>query len=270
MTAPSSIPPIPVATRNAAKSAYSSDNFFLIVGGRLAALLGDTYQNGFHSTELISRREKPPLTIVTIFQFIEKLSDDQAAEATRMRVDWKYALHLSMNYSGLPATSLCEYRQWVLQEPARQHSFRLILDRLVDNDLLVGYQNQSHEVRAVLDEVCSVTRLDKIFKAMQLAIGALATRQPEWLRTVALPHWYERYHWMTAASNPPKTKGERESLARSIGADASYLLEAFRRHPSQDPVLAEILDLEEMLNRHFIRQHGDLSWRAAGCAYCQN
>jgi transposase len=40
------------------------------------------------------------LALVTIFQFIEKLSDRAAADAVRSRIDWKYALSLELTDSG--------------------------------------------------------------------------------------------------------------------------------------------------------------------------
>ena len=40
------------------------------------------------------------LAFVTIFQYLEDLSDRQAAESMRMRLDWKYALHQPVDYAG--------------------------------------------------------------------------------------------------------------------------------------------------------------------------
>jgi transposase len=40
------------------------------------------------------------LAFVTVFQFMEKLPDRQAAEAVRIRLDWKYALRLPLTYAG--------------------------------------------------------------------------------------------------------------------------------------------------------------------------
>jgi hypothetical protein len=40
------------------------------------------------------------LALVSVMQFAENLSDRQAAEAVRARIDWKYALSLPLNESG--------------------------------------------------------------------------------------------------------------------------------------------------------------------------
>ena len=40
------------------------------------------------------------LALVTVFQFLENLSDRQAADAVRARIDWKYALGLELTDTG--------------------------------------------------------------------------------------------------------------------------------------------------------------------------
>jgi len=43
-------------------------------------------------------------------QYVEGLSDRQAAEAVRARIDWKYALSLALDDPGFDASVLCEFR----------------------------------------------------------------------------------------------------------------------------------------------------------------
>ena len=50
------------------------------------------------------------LALVSVMQFAEHLSDRQAAEAVRARIDWKYALSLPLNESGFHYSALSEFR----------------------------------------------------------------------------------------------------------------------------------------------------------------
>jgi transposase len=50
------------------------------------------------------------LALVTVLQFAAGLSDRQAAEAVRMRIDWKYALALDLTDPGFDYSVLCEFR----------------------------------------------------------------------------------------------------------------------------------------------------------------
>jgi len=66
------------------------------------------------------------VTLVTRFQFAEGLSDRQAADAVRSRIDWKYALSLELADAGFDHTVLSEFRSRLLTGEAEQ----LLFDRL--------------------------------------------------------------------------------------------------------------------------------------------
>jgi transposase len=50
------------------------------------------------------------LTLVTLLQFLEHLSDRQAADAVRARIGWKYALGLGLTGPGFHLSVLTEFR----------------------------------------------------------------------------------------------------------------------------------------------------------------
>lgn len=50
------------------------------------------------------------LALITVMQFAEGLSDRQAADAVRSRIDWKYALGLELTDSGFDYSVLKEWR----------------------------------------------------------------------------------------------------------------------------------------------------------------
>jgi transposase len=61
------------------------------------------------------------LALVTVMQFAETLTDRQAADAVRGRIDWKYALSLELTDEGFDASVLSEFRSRLVQHPlARQ------------------------------------------------------------------------------------------------------------------------------------------------------
>jgi transposase len=51
------------------------------------------------------------LALVCIMQYMENHTDRQAAEAVRMRIDWKYALSLDLTDPGFDFSVLSEFRQ---------------------------------------------------------------------------------------------------------------------------------------------------------------
>ena len=90
------IPPVPDDTARIARAAFPRGNPYL----RLRDRLGPVFDNaGF--ADLDPRRGQPAytpwrLSLVTLLQFREGLSDRQAAEAVRARIDWKYLLALEL------------------------------------------------------------------------------------------------------------------------------------------------------------------------------
>ncbi len=58
------------------------------------------------------------LAVVLVLQYIEKLTDQQAADAVRTRVDWKYALGLTLDDPGFDASVLSQFRVRLLETNA--------------------------------------------------------------------------------------------------------------------------------------------------------
>jgi transposase len=66
---------------------------------------------------------------VTVFQFLEHLSDRQAADAVRSRIDWKYALSLELDDPGFHFSVLTEFRARLIAS----HAEYLLLDRMLEH-----------------------------------------------------------------------------------------------------------------------------------------
>src|SRR5215204_1159883 len=87
---PQPVPPVPADTGRIARAAFPRGNPYLLLRDRLGPVFDDA---GF--ADLYPRRGQPAYTpwrlaLVTLLQFREGLSDRQAAEAVRARIDWKY------------------------------------------------------------------------------------------------------------------------------------------------------------------------------------
>jgi transposase len=239
---PESFPPLPADTLCAAKSVFHIENLYLVIGDQLDPLFGD-----LNPDELDAFSARPAgvpftLAMLTIFQFAEDLPDHQAAMAVRTRMDWKYALHLPMDYPGIDHSELREFRQWLRLDPGGQRVFQRMLTRLARLGLLGSKDKRRAYVDDVLKAVDILSRVEELAEAMSLALEALAARQPDWLRAISLPHWYGRYGPKLATLYRSSCKEEHEALARAIGADISYLLEAIAE--AGNPDLARLPEVQ--------------------------
>ena len=89
---------LPDDTARVARAAFPKGNAYL----RVYDALGPIYRNPQFAA-LFPKDGQPAvapaqLALATIFQFAEGLSDRQAADAVRGRIDWKYALCLELEY----------------------------------------------------------------------------------------------------------------------------------------------------------------------------
>src|SRR4051794_25776698 len=101
-------PPIPDATRRVARAAFPKGTLAM----RLADQLGAIYRDEQFAALFPDQPALSParLALVTVLQFVEGLSDRQAADAVRGRSDWKYALGLELTDPGFDHTVLSEFR----------------------------------------------------------------------------------------------------------------------------------------------------------------
>ncbi len=91
---------LPAETAAVGKVLMKEDSPYRLVGDKLFTRVSETDFADLYSSE--GKRGISPviLAFVTVFQFMEKLPDRQAAEALRVRLDWRYALHLPLTYTG--------------------------------------------------------------------------------------------------------------------------------------------------------------------------
>lgn len=207
--------------------------------------------------------------LITIFQYLETLPDNLAANALGKRLDWKYALHLPLNHPPLEAMTLCEFRRYSLNRKSGLENLQTVLRRLAVATRPAGKQLIHLQPAEVLGRVCLFTRLARIGDAFNQALQSLAAKQPEWLLAVNLPHWYERYGQRDR--NPPLSASleELSASAQAIGADGAHLLRAVAA--SGNPGLTgmvELLRLRQTWNEQFEEVEGRTMWRKEACAGC--
>jgi transposase len=109
-----SLKPTPVGsilelTSYVARAAFPDGNPYLSVRDALGTFYDDQRFAGLFPDR--GRPAETPwrLALVTVLQFAEGLSDRQAADAVRGRIDWKFALGLELTDPGFDFSVLCEF-----------------------------------------------------------------------------------------------------------------------------------------------------------------
>lgn len=168
------------------------------------------------------------LALVTVFQFAEGLSDRQAAESVRARIDWKYALGLELTDPGFDFSVLSEFRDRLITGQRDQALLDTLLETLKQKQLLKARGRQRTDSTHVLAAIRELNRLEVVGETMRHALNESAHAAPDWLRTIAQRDWFPRYAQRFDSIRLPKDPAARQKLIETIGMDGVVLLNAVR------------------------------------------
>ena len=171
----------------------------------------------------------PPsrLALVTVLQRAEKLTDRQAAEAVRTRIDWQYLLGLPLDDPGFDHTVLAEFRARVAQAGLEQVALDALLAKLAAGGLVKAGGKQRTDSTHVVAAVAALNRLELAGESVRAAVEAMAAAHPGWLaQRICVADWNRRYGTPMTSWRPPQSEARREELAIAYARDGYALLEA--------------------------------------------
>ena len=171
----------------------------------------------------------PPsrLALVTVLQRAEKLTDRQAAEAVRTRIDWQYLLGLPLDDPGFDHTVLAEFRARVAEAGLEQVALDALLAKLAAGGLVKAGGKQRTDSTHVVAAVAALNRLELAGESVRAAVEAMAAAHPGWLaQRICVADWNRRYGTPMTSWRPPQSEARREELAIAYARDGYALLEA--------------------------------------------
>ncbi len=263
---PRSVDPVPEETARVARAAFPKGTVYMTMRDELGAIFEDE-----DFAHLFPRRGQPAmapwrLALVTIMQFAEGLSDRQAADAVRARIDWKYALSLKLDDPGFDASVLSEFRSRLLEGGSERLLFEHLLDRFREMGLVKARGKQRTDSTRILAVVRGLNRLELVGETMRHALDVLSAVAPEWLKERVRPEWTQRYVCRLDDEKLPKSKEARLQEGERIGADGHELLDDLL---SEDAPrwLREVPAVETLrrvwVQNFFHDQKGNVRWRTA-------
>lgn len=258
------VEPVPSETVRVAQAAFPKGTLYM----RMRDEMGVFYTDAAFAA-LFSSRGQPALApwrlaLVTIMQYAEGLSDEQAASAVRGRIDWKYALSLELTDTGFDSSVLSEFRTRLIQGGAEEQLFEDMLTHFRDHQLLKARGRQRTDSTHVLAKVRALNRLECVGETMRCTLNSLAVVVPEWLCAHTQPEWVERYGPRVDDYRLPTGQAARQAYAETIGGDGAALLTAVFA-PTAPAWLREVPAVET-LRRVWVQQYqvldGAVRWRA--------
>lgn len=254
---------VPEETARVARAAFPKGNRYMTLRDELETIYADSL-----FAALFPKRGQPAespgrLAMVTILQFAEGLSDRQAADAVRSRIDWKYLLGLELEDPGFNFSVLSEFRDRLIAGQMEQQLLDTLLERFRERGVLKARGKQRSDSTHIQAAIRNLNRLELVGETIRHALNALAVISPEWLKRHVPTSWYERYVSRFEQARLPKTQGEREQLALQIGQDGRQLMmwayapgtmEEVQQHPA-----VEIL--RQVWVQQYYLQDEEVFWR---------
>jgi transposase len=221
---PRSINQVPHTTSQVAKAAFAKGNLYLTMRDEIGTFYTDRDFEELFSEEGHPAESPWRLALICVMQYIEGLSDRQAAEAVRSRIDWKYALGLELTDSGFDFSVLSEFRKRLITGGVEQQLLDLLLAQFKERGWLKERGKQRTDSTHVLAAIRTLNRLEGNGETLRAALNAIATVAPDWLRSWVPPEWFERYSRAFDEYHLPKGISARTKYAEIIGNDGMQLL----------------------------------------------
>ncbi|MEY9872855.1 transposase [Streptacidiphilus sp. MAP12-33] len=256
---PSSGRQVPELTARVARASNPNGTPAMWIRDRLDGLWGDEDFAQWYPRDGRPGLSPAQLATVCVLQFLLDLSDRQAAEAVRCRIDFKYALGLELDDPGFHHSVLADFRDRLTEEGRADHLLDLALTRLKDAGLVTGRGRQRTDSTHVLAAVRDLTRLELITEAMRAALEELARTAPERLVGLVTEDWGKRYGRPVRLGKNPTHPATR---IKNTGRDARLLLEHVHRNvPGLRPGPRVQALRRIFLQNYQVNAAGTLRWR---------
>ena len=216
-------PEVPASTAKIAKRAFRKGSLAMRARDQLGAWYQDEAFGATYGTRGAPGISPAQLAMVTVLQFTEDLTDRQAADAVRGRLDWKYCLGLALDHEGFDFSVLSEFRARLVAGAMEAALLEALLTRLGALGLVGAGMPQRTDSTHVLGRIRDLNRLELAGETVRAALEALAAAAPGWLAQVIDASWQEVYGQRIDDFRLPRSTTRRAGLAVRYGRDG-YLL----------------------------------------------
>jgi transposase len=261
------IPAVPEETARVAQAAFRKGNRYMQMRDELGTIYqDDQFTDLFPNVGQVAEAAWR-LALVTVMQFVENLTDRQAADAVRGRIDWKYALSLELTDEGFDFSVLSEFRARLLNQGAEARLFEIMLAGFQERGWLKARGKQRTDSTHILANVRELNRLEFVGETLRAALNELATVAPDGLKGRVPANWFDRYSRPFSDYRLPQKESERLEFGEQMGRDGIYLLTCVYA----ETTLSELRRLPqvEILRRAWVLQfyqdeNGQTRWRQKG------
>lgn len=214
---------MPADTGMLGQKVLAANDPYRVIGDHLADLLSDEPFATMYETTGRQAVWPSLLAMVTLFQFLEKAPDREAARMVVTRLDWKYALHLPLDYLGFDFSILCDFRQRILAHGKEALIFETVLRKVQSLGFIKKRGKQRTDALAVIGAVRMVSHLETVTETLRVTVRALEQGALAWMEREVPASFREEY--ARSRSDYGLTEVERQAALEQVGQDGCWLLE---------------------------------------------
>jgi transposase len=218
----------------------------VLVRDKLGEWLSDEQFTGAYGVRGKPGWSPSRLALVTIFQKAENLTDRQAAECVRTRIDWKYALGLDLANPGFDHSILSEFRARVAAGGLDQVVLDTLLERLAADGLVGAGATMRTDSTHVISAVRDLNRLELAGESVRACLEQLVVAAPQLAAQLLDDSWGTRYAARVDTWRMPGATARRHELALAYGRDGHALLTAVYAAAASDPDQAFLARLRQV------------------------
>jgi transposase len=201
------------------------------------------------------------LAMVTVFQFQGNIPDREAAEMVVRRVDWKYALHLPLDYPGFDFTDLHNFRDRLLENEQEALVFDKLLNKIQACGFLKKRGRQRTDSTHVIGVVQKLSRLELVTETLRVVLREIRSADEGWYTRVLPAVFCEAY--LERRRDYRLSDAARQAALRQAGQDGFWLLDQIDRvAPQAIRELAAVQTLRAIWDQQYARLDGQVKPRA--------
>ncbi|WP_406723496.1 IS1182 family transposase [Streptomyces sp. GD-15H] len=224
---PKGLPKIPEQTAVVARAAFPKGSLAIRVRDHLAEVFADEPFADAFGVRGAPGLSPAVLSLVTVLQFAEDLTDRQAAAMAVRAIDWKYAIGAELTDTGFDASVLSRFRARLADQGLERVVFDRLLEHCKDAGLVGAGGKQRTDSTHVISAVRELNRLELAGESIRAALEALAVAAPAWLaETIDVAEFAHRYGLRVNGWTMPVSKTKRDRLALVFAQDGYTLCRA--------------------------------------------
>lgn len=214
---------VPADTKQLGEQLLKASNQYRQIGDRFNELF-PTEEMFASMYEPTGRGAIPPLllSLVTVFQMMERVADRTAAELVVSRIDWKYALHLPLSYTGFHFTDLLAFRQRLLEHGQERLVFDQLLQQLLEQGLVKSRGKVRTDSTHILAVVERLSQFELLAEGLRVAVEATAHVAEGWVAEMIPSAFCEVYSVRQSEYGMSETK-VKQKIAQ-VGKDAFWFV----------------------------------------------